>query len=62
MQQFRRNTSLSPVASKEAILIKEWIDFHDVTLGKEFVFISRSVQIKLIEDAIVDLIKCYFSP
>lgn len=61
MKGVRRNTSLSPVASKEAILIKKWIDYYDVTL-KEEDCIPRIVRIKLIEEAVIKLIGCYFSP
>lgn len=61
MKEIRRNPSRSPVASKEAILIKKWIDYYDVTL-KEEVCIPRDARIKLIEEAIMGLMTCYFSP
>lgn len=61
MKHFRENTSLSPVAVKEAILINEWLKYQDITPGIEFNIFS-SDQIKLIEFAIGVLINCYFFP
>lgn len=58
MKIFRENTSLSPVATKEAILIKEWLERNGVTLSN----IGYSLQIDLIKCALEDLVSYYFSP
>ncbi len=56
MKDFRENTSLSPVAVKEAILIKDWLRFNKVIQEN----LSFSEQIKTINKAIGDLIRSYF--
>ncbi len=56
MKAFRENTSLSPVAVKEAILIKDWLRFNQVIHED----LSSLEQIKTIKKAVGDLIRFYF--
>lgn len=58
MKAFRKNPSLSPVATKEAILIKEWLKYRAVIVED----INYSAQIGSIERSITNLITCYFTP
>ena len=58
MKKFRENLSLSPVAIKEAILIKTWLESNKALLKDA----ESSVQIERITRAIGDLTTYYFSP
>ncbi|KAF3362697.1 hypothetical protein PHSC3_000684 [Chlamydiales bacterium STE3] len=58
MKTFRKDLNLSPVAVKEAVLIKRWLD-SNIALSKES---ERSLQVATIKLAICDLVDFYFSP
>ncbi len=58
MKKFRDKPSLSPVAVKEAILIKEWLRFHRVFPAE----LSYKQQIEKIKSAIQKVIDRYFCP
>lgn len=58
MKAFRENPSLSPVAIKEAILIKKWLKHRNV-LQEEF---THAEQIEKIDLAIKDVISSHFAP
>lgn len=58
MKPFRTNTSLSPIATKEAILIKMWLEHNQAVLETG----SHAQQVKAIKDAIEDLVSYYYSP
>lgn len=57
MRTFRKNPSHAPIALKEAILIKTWLEYNEVLRN-----IDYAKQVKTIESAIQDLMKYYFSP
>jgi len=58
MKEYRDDPSMSPVAIKEAMLIKYWLKHNGVLDQK----LSRDQQIEAIEQAIDGLIKTYFFP
>lgn len=57
MKKYRDNPSLSPVAIKEAALIKYWLSYNNVILG-----IDHAPQKVAIQHAVKDLMTYYFGP
>lgn len=57
MKAFRENPSLSPVATKEAVLIKYWLSCNKLLLGTD-----HTTQKVAIKKAVRDLIMRHFSP